>query len=90
MFMGFLISSIYRGFLESNRGKSHENRMIHYSYLYFVIEVMKIPTKSFVETVEMQNKFIKKKLSLRDIFEVEKLMSHAIHEFASFWVNSNI
>lgn len=64
--------------------------MVHYSYLYFVIEVMKIPTKAFVETVEMKNKFIREKLSLRDIFEVEKLMNHAIDEFSSFWVNSKI
>jgi len=88
--MGFLISSIYREFLESHSDESPENRMIHYSYLYFIIEVMKIPTKAFVETVGMQNKFIKGKKSLKDIFDIKKLMNHALHEFSIFWVHSKI
>jgi len=64
--------------------------MIHYSYLYFIIEVMKIPTKSFVEIVQIHKKFVKNKKSLMDIFEAENLMRHALHEFSSFWVNSKI
>ncbi|KAL4474213.1 hypothetical protein ABPG72_001752 [Tetrahymena utriculariae] len=89
-FICFVIIQTYTSFFKKHSRNMKQLQKLQYSYLHFIIEVMHIPTKSFVEIITIRNLLRTNNASLKQQYIIESLMRLASIEFSAFWEKSEI